>query len=410
MAVSDFNLLDPEVLACPYPFYDALRADAPVHDTGMGLWLISRYDDVMAVVRDPERFSSKGRGPIDEISDELRAVFAEGYPSVNTLLTNDPPDHTRFRTLVNKAFTPRRVTQLEGEITSIANRLVDAFIDDGAVELYSQFAVDLPLTVIADALGVDQRDKPRFKQWSDDAVAPLSGLLSPQQRIAVARSRNELHRYMVERIAERREARRDDLLSDLVHATFDSGDRAGEGLTIPELLNVLEQVLVAGNETTTKLICSGMELLCRHPDQMAALRADHSQIPNFVEEALRYESPVQMLFRTTTCDVELHGVTIPKGSTCMVVYGCANRDEARFPGAHHFDVSRDNARQHLAFGQGAYFCPGAALARAEGRIAFETLLSRLDDIEVASHNPYERELSMVLRGWKSLHLTFRGRI
>jgi cytochrome P450 len=406
MTVRDYQLLDPAVLECPYPFYEALRTEAPVYDTGFGFWLISRYDDVMAVVRDPERFSSGGRGVIGETFPELDEIVRQGYPSVNTLLTNDPPDHTRFRNLVNKAFTPKRVTQLEGEIRTIANQLVDAWINDGRVELVSQFSVGLPLTVIADALGVDRADMPKFKKWSDDAVAPLSGLLTLEQRLECARSRVEMQRYMVERIEECRRARRDDLLSDLACAQFDSGPRAGEELSVAELLNVIEQLLVAGNETTTKLITAGMLLLLEHPDQMALVRADHRLIPNLVEEALRFESPVQNLFRTTTVDVEIAGVTIPAGTNCLVMYGCANRDDGHFSGAARFDVTRDNARTHLAFGQGPHFCPGAALARAEGRIAFETLLSRMDNIAVATDNPFERELSMVLRGWKSLYLTF----
>ena len=169
---------------------------------------------------------------------------------------------------------------------------------------------------------------------------------------------------------------------------------------------MIEQLLVAGNETTTKLITSGMLLLLEQPAEMAKVRADPELIGNLVEEALRYESPVQMLFRTTTTDVEVAGVAIPAGAACLVVYGSANRDDGHFPGAADFDVERGNARTHLAFGQGPHFCVGAALARAEARIGFRVLLDRLDDLAVAPVNTYERELSMVLRGWKALHLTF----
>jgi cytochrome P450 len=254
---------------------------------------------------------------------------------------------------------------------------------------------------------------------------------------------------MVARIEERRAERRDDLLSDLVHARLDAevagaaavaevaavatvdggagggeiaagaagaagqpepGDGTGELLTIAELLNVIEQLLVAGNETTTKLITSGMVLLLEQPAEMAKVRADPGLIGNLVEEALRYESPVQMLFRTTTTDVEVAGVSIPTGAACVVVYGSANRDDGHFPAAADFDVERGNARTHLAFGQGPHFCVGAALARAEARIGFGVLLDRLDDLAVAPVNTYERELSMVLRGWKALHLTFAAQV
>ena len=341
-------------------------------------------------------------------SDELRAIQAEAYPSVNTLLTNDPPSHTQFRALVNKAFTPKRVAQLEGEIRQITNDLIDRWVDGGRVELVSEFAVGLPLTVIADALGVDRADMPAFKRWSDDSVAPLSGMLSPERQLECARSRVEMQRYMAERCRERETDPRDDLLSDLVQARFDSGERAGEQLSMPELLNVIEQLLVAGNETTTKLIAAGMLALLEHPAQMTAVRADRSLIPNLVEEALRYESPVQMLPRVAKVDVEVGGVAVPAGSILMMMYGCANRDDAKYPGAAAFDVTRDNARTHLAFGQGPHFCPGAALARSEARIAFELLFDRCADwaLDTTVDAPTHRELSMTLRGLSALHLTY----
>jgi cytochrome P450 len=292
-------LVRPEVLECPYPFYERVRNEAPVHQTPLGFWVVSRYDDVMSVVRDTERYSSDMRNSFvaGPPSDELRAIQAEGYPSVNTLLTNDPPSHTQFRGLVNKAFTPKRVAQLEGEIRAIAEQLFANFATRGRVELVTEFAVGLPLTVIADALGVDRADMPRFKRWSDDAVAPLSGLLSPERQLECARSRVEMQHYMAERCRERETDPRDDLLGDLVQARFDTGERAGEGLSMAELLNVIEQLLVAGNETTTKLIAAGMLALIENPEQMAAVQADLSLITNLVEEALRYESPVQMLPR-----------------------------------------------------------------------------------------------------------------
>ena len=368
-ALGDFDLMDPEVLGSPYDFYAALPEHAPVHLTPYGFWLISRYDDVLAVVRDPARFSSQMLGPFAaQPSPEVAEILKDAYPGVPTLLTNDPPSHTRFRNLVNKAFSPKRVAQMEGDILRIATELVDAFAADGEVELVSQFAVPLPLTVIADALGVDRADMPAFKRWSDDSVAPLSGLLTEERKVECARGRVEMQHYIVARIEERRAEPRDDLLSDLVHARLDAevaGDGAGEPLTIAELLNVIEQLLVAGNETTTKLITSGTLLLLEQPDEMAKVRADPELVGNLVEEALRYESPVQMLFRTTTTDVEVAGVPIPAGAACLVVYGSANRDDAHFPGAADFDVERANARTHLAFGQGPHFCVGAALARAE---------------------------------------------
>ncbi len=407
--ITKVNMVSPEVLECPYPYYERVREEAPVHQTPLGFWAVSRYEDVLSVVRNPEMFSSLAQSNsfVTPPPPEVIEIAKQGYPRVNTLLSNDPPSHTQFRNLVNKAFLPKRVAQLEDSIRKIANDLIDAFINDGKVDLVEQFAVGVPLTVIADALGVDRADMPKFKKWSDDSVAPLSGMLTPERQIECAHSRIEFQKYMVDRVREREENLRDDLLSDLVQARFDSGERAGEGMTMPEMLDVIAQLLVAGNETTTKLIAAATLMLVENPEQMAKVRADHSLIPNLVEEALRMEAPVQMLPRFTKDDVEVGGVVIPKGSVVMAMYGCANRDGGKYPNPNMFDIERDNARTQLAFGQGPHFCVGAALARSEARIAFELLLSRLNNIALANvDTPTHRELSMTLRGLTNLHLTF----
>ena len=407
--ITKVNMVSPEVLECPYPYYERVREEAPVHQTPLGFWAVSRYEDVLSVVRNPEMFSSLAQSNsfVTPPPPEVIEIAKQGYPRVNTLLSNDPPSHTQFRNLVNKAFLPKRVAQLEDSIRKIANDLIDAFINDGKVDLVEQFAVGVPLTVIADALGVDRADMPKFKKWSDDSVAPLSGMLTPERQIECAHSRIEFQKYMVDRVREREENLRDDLLSDLVQARFDSGERAGEGMTMAEMLDVIAQLLVAGNETTTKLIAAATLMLVENPEQMAKVRADHSLIPNLVEEALRMEAPVQMLPRFTKDDVEVGGVVIPKGSVVMAMYGCANRDGGKYPNPDMFDIERDNARTQLAFGQGPHFCVGAALARSEARIAFELLLSRLNNIALANvDTPTHRELSMTLRGLTNLQLTF----
>ena len=407
--ITKVNMVSPEVLECPYPYYERVREEAPVHQTPLGFWAVSRYEDVLSVVRNPEMFSSLAQSNsfVTPPPPEVIEIAKQGYPRVNTLLSNDPPSHTQFRNLVNKAFLPKRVAQLEDSIRKIANDLIDAFINDGKVDLVEQFAVGVPLTVIADALGVDRADMPKFKKWSDDSVAPLSGMLTPERQIECAHSRIEFQKYMVDRVREREENLRDDLLSDLVQARFDSGERAGEGMTMAEMLDVIAQLLVAGNETTTKLIAAATLMLVENPEQMAKVRADHSLIPNLVEEALRMEAPVQMLPRFTKDDVEVGGVVIPKGSVVMAMYGCANRDGGKYPNPDMFDIERDNARTQLAFGQGPHFCVGAALARSEARIAFELLLSRLNNIALANvDTATHRELSMTLRGLTNLHLTF----
>ena len=404
-SLGEINPFSPESIEDPRAFWSAMRADQPVYLVpGTGFFAISRYEDVLHVLTNEEIFSSKEPpGMQMQPSPEVAEILKQGYPPADTLLTNDPPAHTRFRALVNKAFSPRRVAAMEPKIREIANDLVDRFIGDGRVELVAQFAVGLPLTVIADSLGVAREDMNKFKRWSDDAVAPLGGMITPERQIECAHSLVEFQHYFAARLEERRAEPRDDLLTDLVNARLDGV----EPLNVPEMLNILQQLLVAGNETTTNLIASAMMILLREPGQMAALAADRSLIPNFIEEALRLESPVSALFRVTLADTEVGGVRIPAGSRVVVIYGSGNRDDAHFPEAVRLDIRRENARTHLAFGQGVHFCIGAALARMEGRVAFEILLSRLRNIRfMAGRNDFAHTPSFILRGLKELWLEF----
>jgi len=404
MLPSQFNPLAPETVENPYPFYRAMREHAPVYPVpGAGFFIISRYADILSALNNEEVFSSR-QPPGVRISppSEVTEIYAQGYPQVDTLLTNDPPEHTRYRVLVTKAFSPRRVATLEPKIREIASELVDRFAHDGKVELMRQFAVGLPLTVIADALGVPREDMDKFKRWSDDAVAPLGGMISAQRQVECARSIVEFQHYFAAMLEERRIAPRDDLLTDLLNARLSGTTPLG----MSEMLNILQQLLVAGNETTTNLIGSAMMLLLQHPDQMRALIDDSLLIGNFVEEALRMESPVQALFRVTKEDTELAGMVIPKMSPVAVMYASGNRDDAQFPDADRFDIRRANAKTHLAFGQGVHFCIGAALARLEARIAFEILLTRLKNIRFTADNDFAHTPSFILRGLKALNLEF----
>ncbi len=399
----EFNPLAPETVENPFAFYAALRERAPVYQSPLGFYIVSRYRDAVYVLNHEEIFSSRQPPGVEaQIDPEIAQVVQRGYPQIDTLLTNDPPSHTRYRALITKAFSARRVASLEPTIRAIANQLIDRFVNDRKVELMGGFAVPLPLTVIADALGVDRGDLDRFKRWSDDSVAPLGGMIGRERKLECARSVVELQNYFAARIEERRKFPRDDLLTDLVNARLEGV----AALTVPEMLSMIQQLLVAGNETTTNLIGSGMMLLVHHPKEMAAVIEDRALIPNMVEEALRMESPVQGLFRVALQDCELAGVRIPRGARVAVMYASANRDEAQFPQADQFDVRRANARTHLAFGQGVHFCIGAALARLEARIAFETLLARLRNVRFASGNDFRHSPSFILRGLNALHLEF----
>jgi cytochrome P450 len=402
--LSEFNPLDPATVESPFEFYRALREQAPVHEVpGLG-FIVSSYELLLEALGDPLRFSSKSGPAVNAAPDpEVLEVRRQGYPNVDTLLTNDPPDHIRYRSLVSRAFSARRVAGMEGYIRTVANELVDDFATEGSVELVRRFAVPLPLSVIADQLGVPRGDMALFKKWTDDSVAPLGGMISKERALECARSVVEFQHYFARKIEERRGAPEDDILSDLIDARIDGV----APLDVPEMLSIIQQFLVAGNETTSNLISSAALLLTQNPDQLELVSRDPSLIPNMVEEALRLESPVQGLFRVATRDTELGGVTISRGARLVVLYAAANRDPAQFPDPDRFDVRRENARTHLAFGRGEHFCIGAALARMEAAVAFEILLARLPNLRLApGSNDLRHVPSFILRGLRELEVEF----
>jgi cytochrome P450 len=415
--------LDQAALRCPYPYFERMREEAPVEwIEELGCYAVTRYDDVIGVLRNPEVFSSyMPTGPkataatletMQELimeAEELRPLIAEGFAvsSVAVLLNADPPAHDRQRALVSRAFSPRRVRSMEPSIQKVADALVDAFISDGHCELVRDFAVGLPLTVIADALGVPDGDLPTFKRWSDDFVAVIGNHhLSKDDLAGLVRSQAEFFRYFTDKIEERRAEPRDDLISDVVHATIEDA----EPLTTTEMLGMFSQFLVAGNETTTKLLASGMLLLLRQPEVMQQVRDDPALIPGLVEEALRLEAPVQGLFRSAKVATEVGGVAIPAGSSLWCLYASANRDDREFQQPEQVDLERSNAKAHLSFGNGIHYCVGAALSRVEARIGFETILRRLDDIRLdGDEGLLEYEPSYALHGLKALPLRFTAR-
>jgi cytochrome P450 len=405
---------DPSVLESPWEYYRRLRAEAPVfRDPFLGIFHVASYDLVLEAVRDVETFSNRfapamgGAGLSALAGDpELEALAARSYPPVDTMLTADPPEHKRFRGLVNKAFAPRRVDGLEAGIGRLADELVDAFAGDGRFEVLSQFSVPLPLSVIADQLGVPRADLPRLKRWTDGFTLQLSGMAFGEDAKEAVRRILEFQHYFADRIEEARRAPREDILSDLVRARLE-GERA---LDVAEMLSILQQLLVAGNETTAAAIAEGLWLLVRNPDQLALVREDPALVPNLVEEVLRLATPTACMWRRVRRDAELGGVAIPEGSMLLLRYASANRDEARFPDADRFDVRRANAGEHLAFGHGIHFCLGAMLARREMAVAFRTLLGRLDGFRLAPGHPEPRHKpNVLLRGLAELHLAFEAR-
>jgi len=411
--LDQYSLFDPEVVENPFAYYALVREQAPVHRTSMGFYLVSTHALCVEAMRDPEAFSSRfgaamsggasGRASSGKGGRASGRIEEAPLPVTDTLLTNDPPSHTRFRKLVNKAFSPGRVQQMDSYVSKTANDLIDGFAERRELELVERFAVPLPLTVIADQLGVPRADMGDFKKWSDASVAPLGGMISEQEQVDCARLVIELQKYLADRCEERRASPTDDLLSDLVHASVD-----GESpLSTAEVISVAQQFLVAGNETTTHLIAASFMFLLENPAQLERLRADPSLIPNAVEESLRCETPVQGMWRVAARDVELGGEMIPKGSFVMLRYAAANRDPAMFSDPERFDVGRENAREHLSFGLGIHFCPGAALARKEAAVALSLMLDRFPSLRLAGGNDFAHHPSMLLRGLKRLDLELR---
>ena len=387
----DFSLFDPAVLECPFDFYAALREQAPAYQIPMmGFWLVSRHEDVKKITSDPATFSSVypellGTGlSFSPRTDQLDELLATGFPWKSSLLFTDPPTHTRHRRIIAEAFSPRRIRQMETSVREIAGQLCDGIAADltsgsasgQEIDFVHRYSMPLTITVIADALGVSREDTMRFKSWSDTVVERL-GMLVPEERdLVLLADYVEFQHYFVDLVEQRRREPQDDLLTDLATAR-PGGD---EPLDNEELLSFLTVLLVAGNQTSTSLLNSMLLHLLLDPTLMDRVRADQTLVPALVEEALRYQSPIQTFFRKTTRDAVVGEATIPAGSMVLVGFGAANRDERRFSCPEAFDVDRPNAREHVAFSFGPHTCPGAGLGRSEARIGMEVFLQRFAGI------------------------------
>jgi cytochrome P450 len=389
-----FNPLAPEFLADPYPHYRRLRDEDPVHESPLGFWVLTRHDDVAGMLRDP-RFGRKGFERI------LAARFGDAGFDLS-MLFRDPPDHTRLRTLVSKAFTPRVVEQMREHIQQIVDGLLAAIAPAGAMDLVADFAYPLPVAVICEMLGVPGGDRERFRDWTVHIARALDAIALPTEPEVVERglaARRALADYFRELMAARRRRPRGDLLSELI-AAEEQGDRLSEG----ELMATILLLFVAGHETTVNLIGNGTLALLRHPDQLRRLREEPTLLPAAVEELLRYDGPVQRTGRICSTEVQVGGRTIPANSVVLGLIGAANRDPAVFPDPDRLDVGRAENR-HLAFGWGIHFCLGASLARLEAQIAFGTLLRRLPRLALATAAPEWRPAS-ALRGLRALPVAF----
>jgi len=398
--ISPVNLASPHFKADPHPFYARLRAEAPVYRTVLPdkqvAWLITRYDDVVAVLRD-ERFA-KDRLNATPPGQRAKGPWAPGFikPLLRNMLDLDAPDHTRLRALVHKGFTPRLIEQLRERVQTLADELLTAAQRKGSLELMADYALPLPLTIIAEMLGVPMRDRQKFTRWTKQVVS----VSSAADGIKVIPALWAFIRYLRRLIKLRRVEPRDDLVSALIQAK-----EAGDALSEDELLAMIFLLLTAGHETTVNLIGSGTLALLQHPDQLERLRQDPALIKPAIEELLRFTSPVELATeRYAREEITLRGTTIPHGALVHVVLGSANRDERQFVAPDTLDLARDPNR-HLAFGQGEHYCLGAPLARLEGQIAIATLLRRMPELHLVQRpEALHWRRGLVLRGLEQLPL------
>jgi cytochrome P450 len=398
------DLFDPEFKANPYPTYARLRSEAPVHRVvlpdGRGVWLVTRYEDVSTVLKD-ERFVKDWRKAMTpEQLAQIPPIPEVMKPLARNMLDTDPPDHERLRSLVQKAFTPRLIERMRPRVQAIADALLDAVQERGEMDLIDDYAFPLPITVIAELLGVPAEDRNKFREWSNAAVSGdttqeyLEKILLPHMQAFTD--------YLRAMFEEKRKNPKDDLISGLVRA-----EEAGNTLSEDELLGMVFLLLIAGHETTVNLIGNGVLALLQHPDQLQKLRDDPSLIKPAIEELLRYDGPVETSTeRFAREDVAIGGTVIPKGEMVMIVLASADHDPERFTAPDALDITRAHNR-HLAFGKGIHFCLGAPLARMEGQIAIGTLLRRMPELRLA--DPPESltwRPGMVLRGLKGLPVEF----
>jgi cytochrome P450 len=392
-------LLPPEMRANPYPMYAAMRENQPVMFVDPpGLWTVFKYDDVKTVLSDHARFSSAFGG---SASAAMGAATGGGVlENSGSMITSDPPRHTKLRGLISRAFTPATVSAMEPRITAIAHELLDQVVAAGEMDMVRDFTYPLPVIVIAEMLGIPAEDRDRFKHWSDEVVASADVILGGAVD-ADRRAHAEMAEYFRGVIAYRREHPGSDLISSLLAAEIE-----GEQLTEKEVLDFCWLLLVAGNETTTNLIGNAVLTLLEEPEALARLRADRSLVPSALEEVLRYRSPVQAMFRVAREDVALSGQSVKAGSMVIALIGSANRDEERFPDADRFDITR-SPNPHIAFGHGIHFCLGAPLARLEAKVALNAILDRLDDLQRANDDPLEPAKGLIVHGVMSLPIRFR---
>jgi cytochrome P450 len=387
----------------PYPFYAQARQEQPVaFNPELDAWLITGYKEIQQILLQPEKFSSRDTltSPTTFYPRTLEELI-KGYLPVPIVLNTDGAEHTRLRLPLMKAFAPARIRAIEPFIRDVANALVDNFIDERRTEIISQFAYPLALEVVLTLLGIPRHDIAQTRQWIHDWLMIMSVQLEEEEQVACARSTVAFQRYLASMIAERRETPQNDLISALLYANVPGQ----EPLTEVELVLTLQGLILAGHESTTNMIGSGLLLLLEQPERWQRLCEHPDYIPTTVEEILRFDAPIQMFARTTTQEVTIGGVTLPEDASLLLLYGSGNRDETAFLQAQEFQMQRAN-NHHLAFGHGVHFCVAAALARLEGKIAFEVLCERLPHMSLLPGQVLTHIPTLLFRGYERLEVTW----
>jgi len=414
--LKEASLQDPELRAHPNEFYWTLRHEDPVHyDEGLGMWLVSRFEDLQTVFADPITFSVEqgykeqyAKGFIDEFKEILERDGGGFFPDA---IMTDPPEHTRVRKLMEQAFTAHRVKQLEPEIAEVVCRLLDKFADKGHADGVHDFAVPMTIEIICAQLGIKEFDPEKVQRWSLAVTAQIGRMQDREAMRENAKEICDLQNFLIAEIRSRQETPRDDLLSDMIHAKAEDEERAT--LSFKEVVSLARALLIAGNETTATALGNLLCLLATHPDIQQELVdnvEDERYLTRFVEELLRMEPPVRGLSRMTTREVELDGVTLPAGAHMLLLYASGNDDETVFECPRKFDMNRKNIGRQVAFGGGAHRCVGLSLARMEVKVAAREFVRRLKDIKLDMPVEEIRYLPTVAtRSIERLPLTFSKR-
>jgi len=408
--IENFSFFDPAVQSEPYDFYRTLHAKCPVYKVpDKDIYIVSRYDDLDKALRDYGNFSNVMERAL-LLQGENGQVFKQmlregGWDHVPTLQRSDPPQHARYRKIIDRAFNVRQVRELQPRLVALANELVDKFIDRGETDFIEDFALPFPGIIAAELIGLDARDYRTFRAWADNLLAYGTRTMTLDELKDAARTEIAMQHFFAEVFEDRRKSPREDLMSALVGA-YEGEDP----LTMHELQNIMHQLISGGYETVKSALSHGMWQFVRFPEVIAEVRADRALLPGFINESLRWESPVQGLWRIAKGDVEVAGTTIPKGALCNMRYAAGNRDATMFPEPEKFDIRRKNAAHNMAFSRGTHFCPGAALARAELTAAYSVFLDRMEDFQLAAplphpvHSPSAAQFPM-----KELKVKFRKR-